>query len=146
MGHSENLEKTLGNKARESKNNLDEVALERREIIKTELKTAQVESTDEYFTKINLDKIDNNVLNVLNDLAKRFKGEPFSEEAMNIIKEFYYQDNPLLEGDKSYDPIRPGGDEKEFFINQMMEYPDVFHRYIFKNDRREDQLTIESQI
>jgi len=139
MGHSEDLEKTLENKAMESRINLDEVALERREIIKTELKTVQEQSKDEYFTKINIDEINDDVLIVLNELAKRFNGEPFSEETMNIAKEFYYQDNTLLEGDKSYDPIRPEGDEKGFFIAQMMKYPDVFRQYIFKNDRQEDR-------
>ena len=139
MGHSEDLEKTLEDKTRESKINLDKVALERREIIKTELKTVQEQSKDEYFTKINIDEINDDVLIVLNELAKRFNGEPFSEEAMNIAKEFYYQDNILLEGDKSYDPIRPEGDEKEFFIDQMMKYPDVFRQYIFKNNKQGDQ-------
>ena len=139
MGHSEDLEKTLEDKTRESKINLDKVALERREIIKTELKTVQEQSKDEYFTKINIDEINDDFLIVLNDLAKRFNGEPFSEEAMNIAKEFYYQDNTLLEGDKSYDPIRPEGDEKGFFIAQMMKYPDVFRQYIFKNDKQGDQ-------
>ena len=140
MGHSEDLENQLNSEALKPRTDLaDQAVFEAQERIRAELKTAQEQSKDEYFTKINIDEINDDVLIVLNELAKRFNGEPFSEEAMNIAKEFYYQDNTLLEGDKSYDPIRPEGDEKEFFIDQMMKYPDVFRQYIFKNDRQEDR-------
>lgn len=149
MGHSEDLEKNIQFENEQKKPIIDladQAVFEAQERIKAGLKEAQAQSTDEYFTKINLDEANNDVLIVLNELAKRFNGEPFSEEAMNIVKEFYYQDNTLLEGDKNYDPVRPGGDEKDFFINQIMRYPDVFRQYIFKNDRQEDQPTIESQL
>ena len=140
MGHSEDLENQLNSETLKPRTDLaDQAVFEAQERIRAELKTAQEQSKDEYFTKINIDEINDDVLIVLNELAKRFHGEPFSEETMNIAKEFYYQDNTLLEGDKSYDPIRPEGDEKEFFIDQMMKYPDVFRQYVFKNDRQEDR-------
>ena len=149
MGHSEDLEKNIQfeNEPDKPRTDLaDQAVFEAQERNKAELKAAQEKSTDEYFTKIKIDEVNDNVLIMLNELTKRFNGEPFSEEAINIVKEFYYQDNALLEGDKSYDPVRPEGDEKEFFINQMMKYPDAFRQYIFKNGKQEDQPTIESQI
>ena len=140
MGHSEDLENQLNSEALKPGTDLaDQAVFEAQERIRAELKTAQEQSKDEYFTKININEINDDVLIVLNELVKRFGGEPFSEEAMNIAKEFYYQDNILLEGDKSYDPIRPEGDEKEFFIDQIIKYPDVFRQYVFKNDRQEDR-------
>ena len=140
MGHSEDLENQLNSEALKPGTDLaDQAVFEAQERIRAELKTAQEQSKDKYFTKINIDEINDDVLIVLNELAKRFNGEPFSEETMNIAKEFYYQDNILLEGDKSYDPIRPEGDEKEFFIDQIIKYPDVFRQYVFKNDRQEDR-------
>src|SRR3990172_3573719 len=94
MGHSEDLENQLNSEALKPGTDLaDQAVFEAQERIRAELKTAQEQSKDEYFTKININALNNDVLILLNELAKRFNGEPFSEEAMNIGKEFYYQDN-----------------------------------------------------
>ena len=140
MGHSEDLENQLNSEALKPRTDLaDQAVFEAQERIRAELKTAQEQSKDEYFTKININALNNDVLILLNELTKQFGGEPFSDEAINTAKEFYYENNQLLDGDKSYDPIRPEGDEKGFFIAQMMKYPDVFRQYIFKNDKQGDQ-------
>ena len=140
MGHSEDLENQLNSEALKPGTDLaDQAVFEAQERIRAELKTAQEQSKDEYFTKININALNHDVLILLNELTKQFGGEPFSDETINTAKEFYYENNQLLDGDKSYDPIRPEGDEKGFFIAQMMKYPDVFRQYIFKNDKQGDQ-------
>lgn len=123
----------------------EQAVAEAQERIKMELETAQVKSKDGYFTKIKIRELNDDVLILLNELTKQF-GEPFSEEVMNMAKEFYFKNNDLLEGDNSYDPIRPEN-EKEFFIEQIMKYPDVFRQCIFENSKRDNsQSFIESQV